>query len=114
MIDERRDLIRKWLREKGYHRDDISSGLAFYDSYDGRKPSDKAILGICENSHKLAIESSIKKISKDQPILIKYINRTSLWPVILSAIFGSISGFIIVDNLREIKLCLLVMMQYLW
>lgn len=95
---EHRELLFRWLREKSYHRDDIASAVAFYDS-SSKKPVDKEVLEVANRCSKLAIEESIKEIAKGRPILVKYIKMDSIpkasFFAFLAMFFGMVLGLLV-------------------
>lgn len=88
---ERRELLQRWLREKGYHVNDIASALDFYDEKDP-KPNDAEVRKIAETSHLTAIEIAKTKIGKDNPILVKYVSQDNVAMATFFSTFGSIFG----------------------
>ncbi len=113
---EHKELLRKWLREKGYHRDDIASALAYRDEHvkNGNKLTDKIILKICDDSHKVAISKAVLKVSKGKPVLVRYVNKNNYMMLMFGAIFGAISGACFYEFRMEIFQWVLEMMQSAW
>lgn len=100
---EHRELIRRWLREKGYHINDIASALEFYDA-GNPKPTDAQIREVAETSHLEAINLATKKITGDKPVLIKYVKMDSIPKASFFAFIGMLAGLLIGFTIKEMGL----------
>jgi hypothetical protein len=83
----RRDMLRRWLRGKGYHPADIAIALAWYDAEAsaGRKPTDQDVLAQCEFGHERAVGRYDE--APPQQLTIKHEHRMA-WRLLLAAAAG--------------------------
>lgn len=110
-----RDALRKWLREKNYHKNDIASALEFYDqnTKGGKKLSDLSVLNMAEKFHKTAVEKAVVKVAEGNPVLVRYESRENYILLMFVAMFGIFSGIGFYEFKMEIYKWGLEMMQSL-
>ncbi len=83
---ERRELLRAWLRSKGYHPIDIAAGLNAFDN--NSTLTDTEIAAISDKSHSNAVDTYAPL-----PVTHKHLIPSVFKP----AFWGGFSGAIIVE-----------------
>ena len=74
---DHKEPLRKWLRSKNFHPNDIACAIeAYMSSYPHL--TDKEVLEVAEKSHKIATDKTILKLSKDEPVIVRYEKVTDI------------------------------------
>jgi hypothetical protein len=84
----RRDLLRRWLRGKGYHPQDIATALAWYDAEvsAGRSPKDADVVAQCDAGHGSAVERYGTAAPRE--FIVRHEHRLT-WRLLAAAFAGS-------------------------
>ena len=102
MIDDKHELLRRWLRGRGHDAQSIATAITWKEQEvsAGRTPTDDAVLKIAEGCHHGAVQSFIQGTPQHQSIVIEHKLE---WALAAGASFGGgLVGVLVGELLRHL------------